>query len=138
MAATKGKKIIVIGFVSIVILFLIYGRYQDPEVFTPSALESIQRIALGFYITMIIAIGGIAFGMYKYQKNKIEQQEKDILTTIAIVTSNLKSRKIFVVSFIGYGIFFSLVSGTLVYQPEINFVTHYGATIPSGVYCPML
>ena len=136
MAATKGKKIIVIGFVSIVILFLIYGRYQDPEVFTPSALESIQRIALGFYITMIIAIGGISFGMYKYKKNKIEQQEKDILTTIAIVTSNLKSRKIFVVSFIGYGIFFSLVSGTLVYQPEINFVTHYGATIPSGFIAP--
>ena len=132
----KGKKIIVIGFVSIVLLFLIYGRYQDQEVFTPSALESIQRIALGFYITMIIAIGGIAFGMYKYQKNKIEQQEKDILTTIAIVTSNLKSRKIFVVSFIGYGVFFSLVSGTLVYQPEINFVTHYGATIPSGFIAP--
>ena len=132
----KGKKIIIIGFVSIVILFLIYGRYQNPEVFTPSALESIQRIALGFYITMIISIGGIAFGMYKYQKNKIEQQGKDILTTIAIVTSNLKSRKIFVISFIGYGIFFSLVSGTLVYQPEINFVTHYGATIPSGFIAP--
>ena len=40
----KGKKIIIIGFVSIVILFLMYARYQDPEVFTPSALESIQRI----------------------------------------------------------------------------------------------
>ena len=132
----RGKKIIIIGFVSIVILFLIYGRYQDPEVFTPSALESIQRIALGFYITMITAIGGIGFVIYKYQKNKIEEQGKDILTTIAIVTSNLKSRKIFIISFIGYGIFFSLVSGTLVYQPEINFVTHYGATIPSGFIAP--
>ena len=132
----RGKKIIIIGFVSIVILFLIYGRYQDPEVFTPSALESIQRIALGFYITMITAIGGIGFGIYKYQKNKIEEQGKDILTIIAIVTSNLKSRKIFVAVFITYGIFFSLVSGTLVYQPEINFVTHYGATIPSGFIAP--
>jgi hypothetical protein len=85
---------------------------------------------------MITAIGGIGFGIYKYQKNKIEEQGKDILTTIAIVTSNLKSRKIFIISFIGYGIFFSLVSGTLVYQPEINFVTHYGATIPSGFIAP--
>ena len=135
-ATNKGKKIIIIGFISIAILFLMYGRYQNPEVFTPSALESIQRIALGFYITMIIAMGGIAFGMYKYQKNKIDEQGKDILTTIAIITSNLKSRKIFVISFIGYGIFFSLVSGTLVYQPEINFVTHYGATIPSGFIAP--
>ncbi len=132
----RGKKIIIIGFTSIIILFVIYGRYQDPIVFTPSAMESIQRIALGFYITMIISIGGIGFGIYKYQKNKIEKQGKDILTIIAVVTSNFKSRKIFVVSFIGYGIFFSLVSGTLVYQPEINFVTHYGATIPSGFIAP--
>ena len=43
----KGKKLIIVGFISIVILFLLYGRYQNPEVFTPSALESIQRIALG-------------------------------------------------------------------------------------------
>ena len=102
----KGKKLIIVGFISIVILFLLYGRYQNPEVFTPSAMEAIQRIALGFYIIMIISIGGIGFGIYKYQKSKIEEQGKDILTTIAIVTSNLKSRKIFIISFIGYGIFF--------------------------------
>ena len=44
----KGKKLIILGFISIGILFLIYGRYQDPELFTPSAFESIQRIDLGF------------------------------------------------------------------------------------------
>ena len=132
----KGKKLIVLGFISISILFLMYARYQNPEVITPSAIDSIQRIALGFYITMIVALGGIAFGMYKYQKDKVEKQGKDILTTIAMVTSNSKSRKIFVTVFITYGIFFSLVSGTLVYQPEINFVTHYGATIPSGFIAP--
>jgi hypothetical protein len=113
-----------------------YTRYQNPEVITPSALDAIQRIAFGFYITMIVALGGIAFGMHKYQKYKVEKQGNDILTTIAIVTSNLKSRKIFIAVFITYGIFFSLISGTLVYQPEVNFVTHYGATIPSGFIAP--
>ena len=132
----KGKKLIILGFISIGILFLIYGRYQDPELFTPSAFESIQRIALGFYITMIISFGGIAFGMYKYHKSKVEDKGKDILSIIAITTYNSKSRKIFVAVFITYGIFFSLVSGTLVYQPEVNFVTHYGATIPSGFIAP--
>jgi len=132
----KGKKLIILGFISIGILFLIYGRYQDPELFTPSAFESIQRIALGFYITMIISFGGIAFGMYKYHKSKVEGNSKDILSIIAITTYNSKSRKIFVAVFITYGIFFSLVSGTLVYQPEVNFVTHYGATIPSGFIAP--
>jgi len=134
--SNKGKKLIIVGFTSIVILFLLYGRYQNPEVFTPSAVEAIQRIALGFYIIMIISIGGIAFGMYKYHKSKVENKGKDILTIIAITTHNLKSRKIFITIFITYGLFFSLVSGTLVYQPEVNFVTHYGATIPSGFIAP--
>ncbi|MDH3766787.1 MAG: hypothetical protein OER82_13400, partial [Nitrosopumilus sp.] len=69
-------------------------------------------------------------------KEKVEINGKDLSTIIALVTWNSRSRKIFVVTFIGYGIFFSLVSGTLVYQPEVNFTIHYGATIPSGFIAP--
>ena len=132
----KGKKIIILGFVIIGILFLIYSRYQDPELLTPSAIESIQRIALGFYITLIAAFGAIALGMYRYHKGKVQNNGKDLSTIIALVTWNSKSRKIFVTVFIVYGIFFSLISGTLVYQPEVNFAIHYGATIPSGFIAP--
>ena len=132
----NGKKIIILGFVVIGILFLIYSRYQDPELLTPSAIESIQRIALGFYITLITAFGAIALGMYRYHKGKVQNNGKDLSTIIALVTWNSKSRKIFVTVFIVYGIFFSLISGTLVYQPEVNFAIHYGATIPSGFIAP--
>ena len=132
----NGKKIIILGFVVIGILFLIYSRYQDPELLTPSAIESIQRIALGFYITLIAAFGAIALGMYRYHKGKVENNGKDLSTIIALVTWNSKSRKIFVTVFVVYGIFFSLISGTLVYQPEVNFAIHYGATIPSGFIAP--
>jgi len=44
----KGKKLIILGFVSIALLFLLYARYQDPILFTPDAIEPIQRIANGF------------------------------------------------------------------------------------------
>jgi len=132
----KGKKMIILGFVIIGILFVLYGRYQDPEIITPSAFDSIQRIAYGFYITLVAAFGAISIGMYRYHKGKIETNGKDLSTIIALVTWNSKSRKIFLSTFIGYGIFFALISGTLVYQPEINFVTHYGATIPSGFVAP--
>ncbi|MDH3780415.1 MAG: hypothetical protein OES15_06115 [Nitrosopumilus sp.] len=135
-SSNKGKKLIVLGFVTIAIIFLIYSRYQDPELLTPSAIDSIQRIAYGFYITLAVSFGAIAFGMYRYQKEKVEINGKDLSTIIALVTWNSKSRKIFVITFIGYGIFFSLVSGTLVYQPEVNFAIHYGATIPSGFIAP--
>ena len=133
---SKGKRLIVLGFVIIGILFLIYGRYQNPELLTPSAIEPIKRIAFGFYITLVAALGAIGFGMYRYHKGKIQGNGKDLSTIIALVTWNSKSRKIFVAVFITYGIFFSLISGTLVYQPEVNFAIHYGATIPSGFIAP--
>jgi hypothetical protein len=74
--------------------------------------------------------------MYRYHKEKVENKGKDLTTIIALATWNSKSRKIFVATFIGYGLFFSMVSGTLVYQPEVNFSIHYGATIPSGFIAP--
>jgi len=132
----KGKKMIILGFAIIGVLFVLYGRYQDPELFTPSAIDSIQRIAYGFYITLVAAFGAIAIGIFRYHKGKVETKAKDLSTIIALVTWNSKSKKIFLTTFIGYGIFFALISGTLVYQPEINFVTHYGAVIPSGFIAP--
>lgn len=132
----RGKPLIVLGFVAIGILFLIYSRYQDPELLTPESIEIIQRIAYGFYIAMLAAFGAISFGMYLYHKEKVQRNEKDLAAIIAIATWNTKSRKIFVATFVTYGIFFSLISGTLIYQPEVSFSYHYGAEIPSGFIAP--
>lgn len=131
-----GKKLIVLGFATIAIIFILYTRYQNPELITPDSMDSIQRIAYGFYIILLAAFGAIMYGIYLYHREKVEKKGKDIATIIALTTWNSRSRKVFVMTFVGYGIFFSLVSGTLVYQPEVNFVTHYGATIPSGFVSP--
>ena len=132
----SGKKLIVLGFTTIVVIFIMYARYQDPVAFTPDAMDSIQRIAYGFYIILLASFGAITYGIYLYHRNKVGKKEKDLMTIIALTTWNTKSKKIFVLAFVGYGIFFSLVSGTLVYQPEVNFAIHYGAKIPSGFLSP--
>ena len=132
----NGKKLIMVGFVVIAVLFVMYSRYQDPELITPGALDSIQRLASGFYIIMVVSLGAVAYGAYLFHKYKVLKKDKDLLTIIALVTWSKKSKKIFVATSIGYGIFFSLASGTLVFQPEVNFVTHYGATIPSAFIAP--
>lgn len=132
----NGRKLMIIGFVSIVILFLIYSRYQDPELITPAAFDSIQRIAIGFYIILLACFGAITYGLYIFHREKVLRKEKDLFTIIALTTWNSKSRKIFLVTFVCYGIFFSLISGTLIYQPEVTFSLHYGATIPSGFVAP--
>lgn len=131
-----GKKLILLGSVAIITIFIIYSRYQNSELITPDSFDSIQRIAYGFYIIIVAAFGAIAYGLHLFHKEKVEKNGKDIISIIAICTWNKKSKKFFVIATIGYGVFFSLASGTLVYQPEVNFVTHYGATIPSGFVSP--
>jgi hypothetical protein len=134
--ARNGKNLIFLGFITIFIIFIIYSRYQDSELFTPDAVDTIQRIAYGFYIILVAAFGAIAYGLFLFHKNKTLHNGTDLLSVIAITTWNSKSRKIFLVTFVTYGVFFSLVSGTLVYQPEVNFAIHYGAKIPSGFVAP--
>jgi len=132
----RGRSLIILGLVSIGILFLIYGRYQDPELVTPDAIDSYLRLANGFYVILLLSFGAIAFGLYRFHKQKAESNAKGLLYIIALVTWNSKSRKIFVATFVIYGIFFSLTSGTLVYQPEVIFSYHYGAVIPSAEIIP--
>jgi len=133
---STGKTLTILGIVSIAILFLVYARYQDSELITPGSIDSIQRMALAFYLVLLMAFGAISFGLYQYHKYKVKEKEKGVLSIIAISTWNKKSRKIFVATFIIYGIFFSLASGTLVYQPQVNFSQHYGAEIPSALIFP--
>ena len=133
---STGKKLMVLGFVTIAILFIMYSRYQNPELYTPDAFDSIQRIANGFYIILLAVLGAITYGIYLFHKYKVEKKDKDLLTIIALTTWNKKSRKVFVATFVGYGIFFSLASGTLVYQPLVNFETDLGEKIPSGFISP--
>lgn len=132
----SGKKMVILGLASIAILFVMYSRYQNSELLTPESIDSIQRLAYGFYIVLLAAFGSISYGIYKYHKGKVKNKEKDLASVIALATWNPKSRKIFIATFVCYGVFFSLASGTLVYQPEVNFATHYGAEIPSGFVAP--
>ncbi len=128
--------LITIGFIAIAVIFILYSRYQDPAMVTPDAIESFQRFANTFYVVLVASFAAIALGLYKYQKFKVLQNDKGLFSIISISTWNPKSRKIFVATLILYGIFFSLTSGTLVYQPEVIFSYHYGATIPSAQIAP--
>jgi hypothetical protein len=131
----KGKVLIIVGFVCIGILFLIYSGVQNLEL-TPDAIPIIERTAIGFYLVFFMSLGAIAFGLYRFHKQKANENNNKILTFIAKITFNSKSRKIFLITFVLYGIFFSFTSGMLVYQPEVSFSYHYGASIPSAHITP--
>ncbi len=131
----KGKTLIISGFIIIAILFLIYTRITSLEL-TPEAVTIVDRLATIFYIILTMSFIAISFGLYKYHAQKVREDDGGMLSIIATTTFNKKSRKIFVITFIGYGIFFSLTSGMLVYQPEVEFSYHYNAVIPSAHITP--
>ncbi len=130
-----GRSLIAIGFVSIAILFLLYARLGNTEI-TPSAVSSVERAGIAFYAMTVLALGAISYGFYQYHRHKVESEKDDYFTVIARVTWNKKSRRILVATGIGYGIFFALTSGILVYQPDVTFSYHYGVLVPSAQIVP--
>ena len=135
VSSQNDKKLITVGFITIAILFLIYSRFENPGL-TPDAISSVERLSVMFYILIIISFGVIGIGLRRYQKRKAIEPSSNPLTIICSMTVNLKAKKVFIITFIIYGIFFSLTSGILVYQPEVIFSYHYGADVPSAHITP--
>jgi len=128
---TNDRAFIIIGFVVIGIIFALYSNIDDFSITTDS-IQSVERLAVGFYIVLLMSFGAIGYGIYRYHHRKSVENTNSILTIIAKVTLNSKSRKIFVATFMIYGIFFSLTAGLIVYQPDVTFSHHYDAVIPSA------
>lgn len=124
------RAMIIVGFLSIGISFLIYTKYDYAAV-TQEMIPFLERIAVGMYVVLFMSFGAIAYGLYKFYKVKITQGGDSISSIIANAINNKRSKQVFIASAIGYGIFFSLTSGILVYQPEVIFSQHYGAIVPS-------
>ena len=133
--AKSGRSLITVGFVAIAVLFLMYSRYQNPELLTPDSIEAVMRIAYAFYILFFLALGAIAYGIHLYLHQRIAGGGK-LVRTIEMAMYSSRGKKIWITTFVIYGVLFSLSSGTLIYQPEVIFSEAYGADIPSGFIAP--
>ena len=128
---TNDRIFLIIGFIVIGIIFTLYSNVNDFSI-TPDSMQSIERLAIGFYIVLLMSFGAIGYGIYRYHNRKSTENNNDILTIIAKITLNPKSKKIFAATFIVYGIFFSLTAGLIIYQPDVIFSHHYDAIVPSA------
>ena len=127
---TNDREFIIIGFAVIGIIFVIYSNIGELSIST-DLIQAIERMATGFYIVLFMSFGTIGYGIYRYHQRKAKENAHGVLNIIAKTTMNSKSRKIFLVTFIAYGMFFSLTAGLIVYQPDVTFSHHYDAIVPS-------
>lgn len=118
----------------VIVLFAWYNRYQDPVALTPQAIDAIVWLSYMFYVLLMVCLGMMCWGLYILHRGLVH--DTGLLAAMASATWNTRSRTIFVSVFASYGVLFSLASGTLVYQPEVDFEEHYGADLPSALISP--
>jgi len=128
----SSRALIAIGFIAIIVSFLVYA---NNDTVTPAAIKSLQRLAVSTYVMLLVSFAAIGFGLYKLFKEKIGAQDGSTLSIIASAINNKRSKQVFLASMIGYAIFFTITSGTLLYKPDLKF-TDYGVPPPMAELSP--
>jgi hypothetical protein len=95
-------------------------------------MPALQRLAVATYVVLFLAFVAIGWGLYKVYRSKIVTSDSTISSIIANAINNKRAKQIFVISAIGYGVFFAFTSGVIIYKPDIN-ATDYGFPKPPHV-----
>jgi hypothetical protein len=123
--------LMLVGFLAIVVSFLAYAK-NDTIIITPAAMPALQRLAVATYVVLFASFVAIGWGLYKMYRVKITSPDSSVSSIIANAINNKRSRQIFLISAIGYGIFFAFTSGIIIYKPDIN-ATDYGFPKPPHI-----
>ena len=131
---TSGRShlaLILVGFLAIAVSFFAYAKNNN-LIITPAAMPALQNLAVATYLVLLASFAAIGWGLYKMYKTKITSTDSTISSIIANAIHNKRSKQIFVISAIGYGLFFALTSGIIIYKPDIN-ATDYGFPKPPHI-----
>lgn len=123
--------LILIGFLAIAVTFLAYAKNSN-MIITPAAMPALQRLAVATYVVLFVSFAAIGWGLYKVYRSKIIVSDSTISSIIANAINNKRSKHVFLISAIGYGIFFAFTSGIIIYKPDIN-ATDYGFPKPPHI-----
>ena len=125
------RALILVGFLAIAASFLAYTK-NNSLIITPAAMPALQNLAVATYLVLFASFAAIGWGLYKMYKTKITSADSTISSIIANAIHNKRSKQIFLISAIGYGLFFALTSGIIIYKPDIN-ATDYGFPKPPHI-----
>ena len=123
--------LILVGFLAISVSFLAYAKNSNLTI-TPAAMPALHSLAVATYMVLLTSFVAIGWGLYKTYKKKISSDDTTILSVIAKAINNKRAKQIFIISAIGYGLFFAFTSGIIIYKPDIN-ATDYGFPKPPHV-----
>jgi len=87
------------------------------------------------YMTLFLVLVGLTLaflGVTRFLRGRqLDGRSSSIMATISSVLNERRYSWTFALSALGYGVFFAVVSSTLVYQPGVIFSETYGVEVPS-------
>jgi hypothetical protein len=131
----SGFRVFFVGFFSLVIAFLIYGRLTMPSS-ELLRVESDELIGLAYGMLAITAasIAAMLYGAYIiFRSEQIRTTLDSTDSLISFITRPFSGRdywKMMIVAAISYGVFFGFLSQILVYRADVSF-TEKGIKVPS-------
>lgn len=123
----------VIGVFTLVCTLLMYSLLMQRSGLSASSLGVLQDLAYGTLVLVVTGLSMIVAGLTSYFRSRAAFHGEP---TSIVVSNTLKdsiSSRIFVVASMAYGLFFAIVSGTLVIRPGASFSQTYGVNVPSTV-----
>lgn len=110
---------------------------------TPEGATRLTVVAEVFLLAFVVGMLLVLADAWRAYRMRSEASKVRGLAPLApgwllpLVLSQRRYRVAFILSALTYGIFYSVITSMVVYQPTVDFVAAYGATIPSVVVTPL-
>jgi len=130
----------------VLMILLASAYYSYAQIFmnyiTPESALIFQRLAYSYLLILFLGVLLVGFSLYgslNKRKEIVKKLESISLSAGVLVPYVLSQRgysRLFIISSLLYGVFYSIITSIIVYQPEVNFSEAYLAKIPSVLVIP--
>lgn len=142
--AGRAPLVVLAGVLGALVATLAYSfELASLTVPTPQAVSSLVPVAEAFFVVVLFCIVLVLAGMWRVLLGRMDTiRSKGVSPlspgwVIPYVLSFPRYRRSFLLSAALYGLFYSIITSMMVYQPTVDFAQAYGAPIPSVQVTPV-
>ena len=125
------------GVLMLTLVMTFYSFLTSPSFFTSRLRPIYDSLAYVQLLALMVGLSMSSLGIYRMLERGIESNKSlasiplNVGNLIPYVLSKRKHSRVFIVSTLIYALFFSWVTGIIIYQPSVVFSEVYLAEIPS-------
>lgn len=132
------------GVVCALVATLVYSfELASLTVPTPQGASDLVPVAEAFFVIVVLCVALVLLEVWRALAHRIDAIRRRGVALLSpswmvpYVLSIRRYRRCFVLSAVLYGLFYSVITSMLVYQPTVDFAQAYGAQVPSVQVTPV-